>query len=168
VLLKPGLRVIHRSYTNSYQSAIVNTALYHFQVIWHWETSLRITACNFMHDVYIAEIYRPRAIFFAADIMDIQFYIASSRKKLYMYRIRWCVTVVQRHPHCYHLEARMRFLFVFHCNYRLCLSSVVSEMQWLVGNLRFSPFFTHPSLARVFPFCGTYITLLKKLSALSS
>jgi len=75
---------------------------------------------EFMHDLYNRwnpETARPMAIFCCRQyvFISIQFYTCSELQ-IKRYTVKLCVTVIQGHWCWYLSEARMRFLFVCHCN----------------------------------------------------
>jgi len=87
-----------------------------------------------MHDLYIAEIYRPGdAISFVTDnvsIIFIDFYTASSGK---VHRARWCVTVVLGHSRSSKL---LPIESPYATSYQssvvtICIFSVVSEIRYI-------------------------------------
>ena len=67
----------------------------------HWNLGTGQSPCEFIHELYIAVIYRPGAIFFVADSMRLSSFRSTQppqRAPEELYRVRWCVTVIYVHP----------------------------------------------------------------------
>jgi len=63
----------------------------------HWNLGTGQSPCEFIHELYIAVIYRPGAIFFVADSMRLSSFRSTQppqRAPEELYRVRWCVTVI--------------------------------------------------------------------------
>jgi len=62
---------------------------------------------EFMHDLYIAEIYKPETIFCPLTVWITSFaFTQQAAEKLYI--VRRCVTVIKDHRNDYKSKARMR------------------------------------------------------------
>ena len=121
--------------------------------------------CEFIHDLYIAEIYRPGAIFLQLVVMSIF--------------IRFCTTTSENPIHCIVWDGALRlfkviengtqnqipvcdFLLVFHCNYMPVLDRFRDITNYWSKICFLSPFYTYPSF--VWSHCNGFSSDLQYVS----
>jgi len=109
------------------------------------KSKLSHSSCEFMHNLYIAEIFKHRATFLLPIVWINLHSILHSKSRKKLYRLRWCITVIHGHwrsSKFVPIESQYATSYWF-STVTICLSFTVSEK--LVKIFVFAVF-THPSL----------------------